>query len=117
MSYVVRELSALMAVRDWVGDKECVALVQVWAHAPHGAISSWHRGEKVLGAIHLSRGTAIATFQNGHYEGHAAIYLGENHDGIQVFDQWRTQRPHERTIYSSGRRGFVDTAANYYVIE
>ncbi|MFT3767592.1 MAG: BPSL0067 family protein [Minicystis sp.] len=117
MPYIVRDLSALLGIRDWVGDKECVALVQQWAGAPHGAISSWRQGAKVLGNTHIARGTAIATFVSGHYDGHAAIYLGETADGIQVFDQWRTQRPHERTIYSHGRHSFVDTANNYYVIE
>jgi hypothetical protein len=117
MSYVVRELSSLMAIRDWVGDKECVALVQQWAGAPHGAASSWGRGVKVLGNTHLARGTAIATFVSGHYDGHAAIYLGETPEGIRVFDQWRTHKPAERTIYSHGAHAFVDTADNYYVIE
>ncbi|APR85680.1 Hypothetical protein A7982_11029 [Minicystis rosea] len=117
MPYIVRDLSSMMALRDFVGSKECVALVQEWAGAPHGAASSWHRGAKVLGNSHIARGTAIATFVNGHYDGHAAVYLGETADGIRVFDQWRTQKPHERTIYASGRHSFVDTADNYYVIE
>jgi hypothetical protein len=32
-------------------------------------------------------GTAIATFPNGKYSGHAAIYTGQDVTGIQVWDQ------------------------------
>jgi hypothetical protein len=32
-------------------------------------------------------GTAIATFPNGKYSGHAAIYTGQDANGIQVWDQ------------------------------
>ena len=34
-------------------------------------------------------GTAIATFPNGAYQGHAAIYIGQDKQGIQVWDQVR----------------------------
>lgn len=118
MPYIVRDLHALMAIRDYVGSHECVALVQTWAGAPHGAASAWHRGEKVLGNRGIAPGTTIATFPDGrHYEGHAAIYLGETNEGIQVFDQWRGHRPQVRTIYSHGSHAMVDTADNYFVVD
>lgn len=118
MPYLVRDLDALLAVKDAVGSGECVALVQRWAGAPHGAASSWHKGTKVLGTAGIQRGTAIATFPDGrHYEGHAAIYLGETTEGIQVFDQWQGHKPSIRTIYSHGHHGMVDTAANYFIVD
>lgn len=118
MPYIVRDLHALFAVRDAVGSGECVALVQRWADAPHGAASSWHKGTKVMGTAGIQPGTAIATFPDGrHYEGHAAIYLGETAEGIEVFDQWQGHKPSKRTIYSHGRHSMVDTAANYFVID
>ncbi len=117
MPYIVNHVDALTAIKDFVGTHECVALVEDWAGAPHGAASSWHRGDKVLGNAHIARGTAIATFPDGHYEGHAAVYLGETNDGIRVFDQWRGHKPSERTIYTHGKHAMVDTATNYYVIQ
>ena len=45
----------------------------------------------------VARGTAIATFVDGAYPQigntgkHAAIYLGQNSEGIQVLDQWKDQ--------------------------
>lgn len=43
----------------------------------------------VQGNTAIRPGTAIATFDsNGRYIGHAAIYLGQNAQGIQVIDQW-----------------------------
>jgi hypothetical protein len=117
MAYIVSHLDSLLAIKDFVGSHECVALVQQWAGAPHGAISSWHPGDKVLGLLTIARGTAIATFPGGRYDGHAAIYLGQDGQGIQVFDQWQGHKPSRRTIYSHGQHAMVDTAANYYVIQ
>jgi len=44
----------------------------------------------VKGNHSIRQGTAIATFAapNGGYQGHAAIYMGQNAIGIQVLDQW-----------------------------
>jgi hypothetical protein len=38
-------------------------------------------------AADVSAGTAIATFPNGVYHGHAAIYISQDRQGIQVWDQ------------------------------
>jgi hypothetical protein len=49
------------------------------------------------GVKSILSGTAIATFVNGKYPQtgstgkHAAIYLGQDADGIQVLDQWASQ--------------------------
>ncbi len=78
--------------RQWagqpsVGSGECVPLVQ----AATGALraTEWRPGVPVQGNTAIRPGTAIATFDsNGHYTGHAAIYLGQDTNGIQVVDQW-----------------------------
>jgi hypothetical protein len=71
----------------------------------------------------------IATFrENGRYEGHAAIYLGQDEHGIQVIDQWNErapdgriigqQPPHERTLYlNDPHHGGVNRGELYYVVE
>ena len=47
----------------------------------------------------ISPGTVIATFgKMGRYTGHAAIYLGQNDGGLDVFDQWATQAAHYRLM-------------------
>ena len=91
-----------------VGNGQCVTYVKAVTGAP--ASSEWSEGQKVRGA-NLARGTAIATFQNGQYQNrtdgssHAAIYLSQDADGIQVMDQWYGQPVHTRTIRFKGGSG------------
>jgi hypothetical protein len=117
MPYIAADLDHRMAsAKTFVGvNSECVALVRAWSHAPQAA--TWTRGEHVQGSRNIARGTAIATFPGGHYDGHAAIYLGETGDGIRVFDQWNGHQPSERTIHYTGKHSFVDSGGNYYVVE
>lgn len=78
----------------------------------------------------IKPGTAIATFdKNGHYEGHAAIYLGQDKNGIRVIDQWNirnkddkitgNQPPHERTLplNSKGPRATINRGEPYRVVK
>ena len=90
-----------------VGDGQCVAFVQEASGAPH--TSQWKEGEKVRGAS-IANGTAIATFIDGVYPSHphgnhAAIYVGQNADGLVVWDQWTGQPVHQRTIHFRGGVG------------
>jgi hypothetical protein len=87
-----------------VGSGQCVALVQ--ATSPDiGRTAGWVRGEKVQGNFALRPGTPIATFApDGHYanatdgSSHAALYLGQTAEGVQVLDQWRGSAAAVRTI-------------------
>eukprot|EP01088_Endostelium_zonatum_P006415 TRINITY_DN18540_c0_g1_i1.p1 TRINITY_DN18540_c0_g1~~TRINITY_DN18540_c0_g1_i1.p1 ORF type:complete len:144 (-),score=30.22 TRINITY_DN18540_c0_g1_i1:82-465(-) len=91
---------------------ECVALVKYACHAPQTAL--WKQGVHVKGAA-LRSGTAIATFPNGKYFGHAAIYRGQDASGIQVEDQWNGQPAHYRTIRWNGS-GISNNGDSFYVI-
>ena len=117
MSYIDRNISH-RKLGSSIGSHECVALVQAWTGAPLTA--SWHAGLKVLGnGAHIERGTAIATFVDGHYpsaEQHAALFLYEDSEGIHVIDQWQGQASHERTIHT-GSHGRHNDPNAYYVIE
>lgn len=104
-----------------VGSGQCVALVQA-ADSSVGLTRTWTQGAAVQGNTSLQPGTPIATFDaNGTYgnhtdgSSHAAIYLGQDANGIQVMDQWMGQPAHYRTI-----RWNSNTAANsgsaFYVI-
>ena len=78
--------------RPSVGTGECVPLVRAATDAPRAA--EWQRGVQVQGNTSIRPATAIATFDsNGHYNGHAANYLGHDEHGIQVVDQWNIRAP------------------------
>lgn len=108
------------------GDGECVTLVKKAAKISI-ATKDWKPGKKVKDAS-LVEGTAIATFENGQYTNHAAIYLGQDKDGIQVIDQWaerknpdgtikrKAQPPHKRTIRWDGKAN-SDNGTLFFVIE
>ncbi len=108
-----------------VGSGQCVALVQQASGAP--LTSGWNQGSIVRGDLALQTGTAIATFDsNGRYTNstdgtsHAAIYLGQNELGLQVWDQWRGQPVHQRTIrFQGGAVGAkpVNDGDAFYVID
>ncbi len=76
-----------------VGTGQCVALVKA-ANPSLGPASTWVGGAAVQGNVTLSPGTPIATFSGGRYANatdgtsHAAIYLGQDHNGMLVLDQW-----------------------------
>lgn len=117
MPYIAQDIDHRMAsANGWIGvNHECVALARGLTNAPPS--STWRAGPLVRGNTHIEKGTVIATFPNGHYEGHAAIYLGETADGIRVFDQWNAQKAHQRIIHYTGNHAFVDDGNNYYVVE
>ena len=89
-----------------VGSGQCVAFVQAAAGAPN--TGQWSQGPVVRGNNTIPAGSVIATFQDGQYknktngDSHAAIYLGQNDEGIFVRDQWKGQPVHERLIRFQG---------------
>lgn len=77
---------------DMVGSTQCVALVQKFAGAP--ATLAWRKGDDVVSAKSITKGTAIATFVDGKYPNHrsgnhAALYIESGIDGIWIMDQWK----------------------------
>jgi hypothetical protein len=107
MAYIAKDLD----IRDKsksVGSGQCVALVQAWTGAPSTGV--WTEGVKVKGNHTLDKGTAIATFVNGHYPNHstgnhAAIYISQDEQGIRVVDQWSGHTPSERILHFRGGSG------------
>lgn len=117
-----------------VGDGECVRLVQHYANAPRTGL--WRPGQRVLDAIYISPGTALATFTgpNAYYKNangnHAALFMyagPKAADGkpsyIVVMDQWKGRRVKARTIkrYSpedvkARHISDSDNAESFYVI-
>lgn len=98
------------------GNTECVEVAKQCLAAP--PTRNWVAGASVVGNDTIKRGTLIATFVDGRYEGHAAIFLSQDATGnIKVLDQWNAQgRVLERTIFNDSARKFVNNAANYRVV-
>lgn len=132
MPYVARNAKEFL--KTSVGSGQCVAFVQAAAQTGH--TSGWKKGEQVQGAV-LTPGTAIATFSaDGKYENntsgksHAAIYMGQDANGVKVYDQWmymetdadgkktkKARMVDERTIRFSPHKKAVNDGRNYFVIE
>ena len=92
-----------------VANGQCVRFVQEVGGMPH--TSHWRRGAKVRGS-HPPKGTVIATFDpNGRYgnhtdgRSHAAVFVGEQQAGLDVWDQWSGQPVHQRLIRFRGGAG------------
>lgn len=101
-----------------VGDGNCVAYVRQASGAPETA--KWSEGAKVKGS-NITVGTAIATFVGGVYPNassgnHTAIYMGQDANGLEVWDQWKGQAVHRRVIRFKGSGGSNDGDA-FSVIE
>lgn len=106
-----------------VGSGQCVALVQA-ADPNVGLTRTWTQGAQVMGNAELKPGTAIATFDgSGRYanatdgSSHAAIYLGQTAQGIQVQDQWLNHAASVRTIPWNNTTGASNTGSQFYVIQ
>lgn len=87
-----------------VGSGQCVALVQA-THPGIGRTAGWSPGGQVRGNTAIPPGTPIATFTPaGRYanatdgSSHAALYLGQTAEGVQVLDQWQGSAAAVRTI-------------------
>lgn len=75
---------------------QCVSFLKATIPALSGKTTRmWVKGDDVKQGTSLDAGTAIATFVNGTYPqnatGHAAVYVSQNGNGIQVLDQWASQ--------------------------
>lgn len=106
-----------------VGTGQCVALVQA-AVPGLGPTAAWSAGAAVQGNTSLLPGTPIATFDAAsHYanaldgSSHAALYLGQDANGIQVLDQWSGKAASVRTIpWSNPGAAPANTASAYRVV-
>lgn len=105
-----------------VANGHCVRYCQHVSNVPH--TSQWRRGRKVRNG-HVEAGTIIATFhdQTGRYENdvtgksHAAVFIVEHPNGLEVYDQWVGQPVKKRIIHF--RRGIGSKANDgdaYYVV-
>jgi hypothetical protein len=99
MSYIARTPESFEGKE--VGNGQCVAFVKAASGAP--ASSTWKKGEAVLGNVRLDAGTAIACgwddhdrYPNARTGNHAAIYISQIGDQIEVWDQWSGEKVKRR---------------------
>lgn|GEM_PF-1390728 len=126
--YVAANLAKWEAMRKLAGDGHCAKLVQFATGAP--LTSYWVRGPRVKGNMKVPKGTAIALFDAGGFYSHdgssprhAAIYLGQNKQGLQVLDQWQgradvTSNGFSRTLRFGYRKDIVSVndGDNFHVV-
>ena len=131
MPYIadMRKATALQEANELVGNGQCVSFVHAVVFVPPASL--WHRGALVMDDHSIQPGTVIATFDDdGRYgnhtdhTSHAAIYLYQTTDGIEVLDQWkgsvavRDHTPRQRTIHFHGyHQTKVNDGTQYHVVE
>src|SRR6185312_4752704 len=99
---------------------QCVSYVKkVCPDLP--ATKNWKKGLPVKGNKAIVAGTVIATFDaTNKFHGHAAIYVGQNAGGIQIFDQYVTPpspTPVGPRTLRWGASGNANNGNNFYVVE
>lgn len=108
-----------------VGNGQCVTLVKELTGASPSSL--WREGRNVGDILRkrgeIAEGTAIATFENGHYPNrphgnHAAIFVRAVAGGFEVFDQWKGQAPIKRILrFNRPAIDGVKRAELYAVVE
>lgn len=117
--YIAQNPEKYLKSKRPIGSGQCVELVQQASNAPH--TSAWREGDRVLGNTNIPIGTAIATFINGRYlnkphGNHAAIYMGQDKNGIKVIDQWKGQIPHQRVIRTNNKGAIASNQAELFSV-
>lgn len=99
---------------------QCVSYVKiVCPNLP--VTASWKKGAAVKDNTSIVAGTVIATFNAaGKYEGHAAIYVSQNKDGISVYDQYATPPTPKAVgprVLRWGAKGNSNNGDNFFVVD
>ncbi|MFZ3289811.1 MAG: BPSL0067 family protein [Telluria sp.] len=137
MPFVYREVDQLWH-QPLAGSGTCVDIIKEYVPGLKGlSTTAWKAGVNVMEArSKVVKGTAIATFENGHYPGrdhdnHAAIVVKVMGSGIWVMDQWKGDKsrqfierrliripaPHKQRNADGTFMAPSDNALAFYVIE
>ena len=101
---------------DYCG--QCVSYVKkVCPTLP--ATAKWKKGPSVKDNKDIMAGTVIATFKGPDYFGHAAIYVSQDKDGMNVYDQY-VSPPSPKAVgprtLKFGAPKDVNNGDKYYVV-
>ena len=92
------------AVKEPVGQGRfkgsCAALVQYFGCHQ---VERWRKGATVKGNNSVQGGTCIATFEGDRcpdkaHGNHAAIYISQTKQGVNMYDQWQGKKPGKRLV-------------------
>lgn len=99
---------------------QCVSYVKTVCRSLP-ATELWRKGAPVKNNIAIVAGTVIATFNaSNKYEGHAAIYVSQSSDGINVYDQYITSM-HPKAVgprlLKWGAQGNSNNGENFCIVD
>jgi hypothetical protein len=121
MTWIAKDPEAFAG--QTVGSGHCVDFARQASGAPH--TSQWRPGAGVnTPTAELRPGMLIATFDpdgtyGNHTDGrsHAAVYMGrQENGGLLVWDCWRGQPVHQRTIRAKAGAGLACDDADRFAI-
>jgi hypothetical protein len=120
--HVLKDPETYIGSTDYVNRKgkyECAAFTQMVAQAPH--TSNWKAGAHVEPGTPIERGTWVATFVDGEYQGHVGAFDSMDKDGnLTLIDQWKGRDRVDRTTYHVNKQPYTGLISNdpskYYVV-
>jgi hypothetical protein len=101
------------------GNHECVVFAQKAGGAP--LTGKWRQGAHVEPGISFPRGTWVATFVGGAYQGHIGAFESIDKDGnLTLIDQFNSRGSVDRTTYHAKKQPYTGKISNdpskYYVV-
>jgi hypothetical protein len=101
------------------GNHECVVFAQEAGGAP--LTGKWKQGAHVEPGATILRGTWVATFAEGKYQGHIGAFDSMDKDGnLSLIDQFNSRGSVDRTTYHLKKQPYKGKISNdpskYYVV-
>jgi len=103
------------------GYYECAAFPQNKQVAAAPQTKNWKPGAHVEPGAAIAKGTWVATFVDGKYEGHVGVFDSMDKDGtLTLIDQWRPRNRVDKTAYHVKPQPYAGKVSNdptkYYVV-
>jgi hypothetical protein len=124
VAHVLKDPETYIGSTDFPNDKgeyQCVAFPQnkKVAGAPH--TSKWRPGAHVERGTPIIRGTWVATFVDGKYQGHVGAFDSMDAKGnLTLIDQWEPRGRVDRTTYHVKGQPYTGRISNdpstYYIV-
>jgi hypothetical protein len=103
------------------GHYECAAFPQNKLVAAAPVTATWRLGAHVEPRTTIAKGTWVATFLDGKYQGHVGAFVSMDVDGaLTLIDQFRPRNRVDKTTYHVKKQPFTGKISNdpskYYVV-
>ncbi len=124
VEHVLKDLDTYIGSTDYAnvdGKYECAAFPQHKEVAAAPSTTSWKPGPHVEPGTTIARGTWVATFVDGKYQGHVGAFDSMDKDGnLTLIDQWKGRDQVDRTTYHVKKQPYEGKISNdpskYYVV-